>query len=303
MADIAMNLLRRVFAWFMALISVFSLKGGQNTPAPETGKPYLFSSEQAYENYYLYCTEEDPEPYAWSPEALAARANVVKETESGGFSVTLFKNGTARVNHMTRPAETAEIPASVDGYTVTAVYSVLPYGAYDAAARIASAVKKAVIPDTVEYVMERAFEDLSNLREVRFGARVRFMGANAFRGCTLLSAAVLPDSLLALPVSAFESSAALTSVVFGKNVRRIGVCAFFDCPNLRRVTLPGGVTSLDTQCFALCKRLSYIYIPASVTAIEDDAFGRCDRLTIHGEQGSYAETWAAAHGVPFAAGA
>ncbi|MBQ6119382.1 MAG: hypothetical protein IJK98_09130, partial [Clostridia bacterium] len=51
--------------------------------------------------------------------------------------------------------------------------------------------------------------------------------------------------------------------------------------------------ALNKQCFALCKGLTYVCIPASVAVIADDAFGKCDRLTIHGESGSFARSYAA----------
>lgn len=304
MTYVIKNLFQRLFAWILALIA--TLTPGPvipDTPAEPDPAPYLFASEQAYQDYYLYCTEEDPEPYTWSPEALAARDNVEKVLEYNGFSVTLFKNGTARINHLTKPVENVKIPSEVEGHSVAAIYSILPYNDYDTAGKIADKVKTATIPDTVEFIMEGAFEDLSNLRSITFGARVKYMQADAFRDCTLLGAVALPDALEEIPVCAFESCVALTAVSIGKNVRKIGICAFFDCPYLKKVTLPDGVTLLDQQCFALCKGLTYIYIPASVTSIDDNAFGKCDKLTIHGEKGSYAQSYAAAQGIPFKQGA
>ena len=304
MSYVVMNLLRRVVAWFLAIIASLTPAGNKPTSPTEIDTaPYLFDFEQAYQDYYLYCTEEDPEPYSWSPEALAARDNVEQVLEYDGFSVTLFKNGTARINNLTRPVENVNIPAEVQGCPVVAIYSILPYNDYDAAGKIAEKVKTATIPDTVEFIMEGAFEDLSNLSSVTFGARVKYMQANAFRDCTLLTAVALPDALETVPVCAFESCVALTSVSFGKNVKTIDVCAFFDCPYLKKITLPEGVTTLGIQCFAMCRGLTYIYIPASVTAIGDSAFGKCDRLTIHGEKGSYAQSYAAAEGIPFKQGA
>ena len=303
MSSVLMNLLRRFIAWFLAIIATLSPGPVISVPADDPADaPYLFDSEQAYQDYYLYCTEEDPEPYSWSPEALAARDNVERTLAYDGFFVTLFKNKTARIDNLMQPMENVNIPASVEGYAVTAIYSILPYNDYDTAGKIAAKVKTAVIPDTVEFIMERAFEDLSNLREVTFGRRVRFMQANAFRDCTLLTSVALPDALEAIPVSAFESCVALTDVALGKHVRTIGVCAFEDCPYLKKVTLPDSVTTLEKQCFALCKGLTYVYIPASVTSIADDAFGLCNKLTIHGEKGSNAQIYAAAQNIPFKQG-
>ena len=304
MSYVFTNLLRRVIAWFLAIIASLTPAGNKPTSPAETDPaPYLFDSEQAYQDYYLYCTEEDPEPYSWSPEALAARDNVEQVLEYEGFSVTLFKNGTARINNLTKPLEDVNIPAEVEGCPVVAIYSILPCNDYDNAGKIADKVRTATIPDTVEFLMEGAFEDLSNLRSVTFGARVKYMQPNAFRDCTLLTAVALPDALEVVPICAFESCVALTSVSFGKNVKTIDVCAFYDCPHLKKVTLPDSVMSLEKQSFALCRGMTYVYIPASVTSIADDAFGKCDLLTIHGESGSYAQSYATAQSIPFRQGA
>ena len=295
------NLFRRILALFLALFASFGSAKLEPVPVAEPDRPFLFETEEEYENYYLYCTEEDPEPYSWSPEALAARDNVERQCSSGPFRVTLFKNNTARIDCLTKPVETIEIPSSVEGCRVTAIYCILPENDYDAADKIISKAKKAVIPDTVEFIMYDAFEDLANLRSVEFGGRVRFMQAYAFRDCTLLGSAALPDSLVNVPVCAFEGCTALTDVAFGKSTRIIDGYAFEYCSGLKKVVLPDSVKEIGKHSFAACARLSYIYIPASVTTIDEDAFLASRRLTIHGEKGSYAQTFAAEQGIPFAA--
>ena len=49
---------------------------------------------------------------------------------------------------------------------------------------------------------------------------------------------------------------------------------------------------------AFRKRLS-INIPKGVTSIGGFAFALCDNLTIYGTSGSFAETYAIQHGIPF----
>lgn len=295
-------ILKRLIAALLAFIASLSMKPVKPSGGEVDPDLFLFGSEKAYEDYYLYCTEEDPEPYSWSPEALAARENVERVLISGNYSVTLFKNKTARINELLKPVENVVIPEKVEGYPVVAIAAILPYNDPDNASKIASKVKTAVIPDTVEFIMDDAFEDLSNLRSVQFGARVRFMQAYAFRDCRYLTSVALPDALMDIPVCAFDGCWALSSVTIGKNVRSVGTAAFSDCPNLKRVELPETVTSLGQQCFAMCRSLKYIYIPAAVTEIEENAFIGCGRLTIHGENGSYAQTFAAEQGIAFAQG-
>lgn len=302
MLDIISVLFKRVFAYLLSLLALLNLTPNKPAqPGAPAEKPYVFNAAQEYQNYYFYCTEEDPEPYSWSPEALAARENVDRMCTAEGFSVTLFKNGTARIDALTAPQRDVTVPAEVEGCPVVAVYGILPRNDYDTAGKIADTVKTLVLPDSVEYIMEGAFEDLSNLRSVQFGGREKYMEPNAFRDCVYLTGVILPDSLEEIPAVAFNGCLALTKVGFGKDLRTVGRYAFEFCA-LRKVTLPDTVRVLEEYAFAQCRSLTYVYVPASVTEIGRNAFGRCDRLTIHGETGSAAQRYAEENGIPFKAG-
>ena len=71
--------------------------------------------------------------------------------------------------------------------------------------------------------------------------------------------------------------------------------------NLEHVTLPSGCMSIGSRAFAGNANLVRVHIPASVTSIAADAFSDCAKLTISGEAGSYAQTYAEQHGIPFKA--
>ena len=62
--------------------------------------------------------------------------------------------------------------------------------------------------------------------------------------------------------------------------------------------LPSSLTRIDSQAFA-GGTFSFVIIPEGVTSIAPDAFGDRQNLTILGKSGSYAETYAAAHGFIF----
>ncbi len=68
-----------------------------------------------------------------------------------------------------------------------------------------------------------------------------------------------------------------------------------------QVTLPNGVKTIGSGAFRNCEALLVAVIPNSVTTIADDAFSGCDSLCICGRPGSYAETYAVSHNIPFAA--
>ncbi|MBQ6927161.1 MAG: leucine-rich repeat protein [Oscillospiraceae bacterium] len=86
---------------------------------------------------------------------------------------------------------------------------------------------------------------------------------------------VLPADLTEIGSEAFRK-AACTYVMLSDKVTAIGARAFADCPNL-----------------------AFVHIPAATTDISPDAFSGTQDLTILGQAGSYAETYANEHGFGF----
>jgi uncharacterized protein YjdB len=82
---------------------------------------------------------------------------------------------------------------------------------------------------------------------------------------------------------------------------RLGAYAFSLCESLTSITIPKGVTSIGEGTFYECTSLESITIPKGVTEIGEYAFDFCGKLTIYGEAGSYAESYAKECGIPFAA--
>jgi hypothetical protein len=107
----------------------------------------------------------------------------------------------------------------------------------------------------------------------------------------------------------------VTEAVIPAGITRILDRLFYNCINLASVTIPNSVTSIDYGAFFNCPSLAGVYIPSSVTEIADNAFhvprwvpGSTTQyyinynVTIYGEPGSYAQTYAKENGIPFIAG-
>ena len=90
--------------------------------------------------------------------------------------------------------------------------------------------------------------------------------------------------------------------VIENGVTNIGCYAFYSC-NMTSITIPDSVTSIgDFAFYGTSKKLVSITIPSSVTSIGEYAFyGRNNNITIYGIKGSYAETYADSHDIPFVA--
>lgn len=69
--------------------------------------------------------------------------------------------------------------------------------------------------------------------------------------------------------------------------------------NLQKVRISEGARQIGSLAFYGCVNLVRAEIPSSVVQISEDAFKGCDGLTIWGEAGSFAQTFAAERGIPF----
>lgn len=63
------------------------------------------------------------------------------------------------------------------------------------------------------------------------------------------------------------------------SVTSIDSQAFYNCSKLTSVAISNGVTSIGTNAFAFCTNLASVDIPGSVTSIGNSAFSYCSKLT------------------------
>ena len=102
-------------------------------------------------------------------------------------------------------------------------------------------------------------------------------GSKSGATLTIYGAGAMADYQQSGSVSPFSGDAEIETIVVTSGVTKIGAWAFRGCANLTRID-----------------------IPASVTEIGVSAFSGCPGLTVHGRQGSPAQSYAAANGIPFA---
>lgn len=129
------------------------------------------------------------------------------------------------------------------------------------------------------------------------GITVARVGKEAFKGSQLTSV-TLPDTLYNIGEGAFASCEDLVSLRLPAGLRIIEKNAFHSCVSLKTVALPEGTAHLGAGAFCNCKLLESITIPASVQMIEADCFEGCsDALVLRCVPGSFAEGYAAKHGI------
>ena len=114
-----------------------------------------------------------------------------------------------------------------------------------------------------------------------------------------IPATIDEHTITAIDEYAFSYCRGLKSVKIPGSVVSIGEHAFDSCYELTTVVLENGVEEIAHGAFESCWELTYITIPADVTTIGDGAFNDCTKVIIYGINGSYAQQYAEANGIPF----
>ena len=147
---------------------------------------------------------------------------------------------------------------------------------------------------------EQAFLSCKGLETITIPNGIKSLEYQIFGGCSKLQKVVLPNTLTSIEKEAFTQCNSLLEMEIPGSVTNIGNGAFAYCRSLKEVTIPDGVESLGETVFRQCDALVKVIIPKSVTSIDKTLFYLTNHeITIVGEAGSYAQTFAKEIGMPF----
>lgn len=111
----------------------------------------------------------------------------------------------------------------------------------------------------------------------------------------------LPDSVTEIGQNAFLYCGQLKFLHFSAGTKVFPAGIFKECKSLDTIEIPQGVTAIESGAMKGCPALSKVYIAESVAEIGEDLFDEGVSPVIYGKAGSYAETYAASHGLEFVA--
>lgn len=242
-------------------------------PFVEDGKQEIVSAADAYKAI--------PRVLAYEPE--------------GNFTTVAVTEDTVAVREYIGTNTVVNIPRTINGKTVVEIEN-------NAFANNTT-VTKVTVPSTVTFINVAAFQRTPNLKEVRLSKNLTELSDKAFFNSGIESIRI-PAGVTDIEDSCFENCSSLETVTFSKGLKALGENAFKSCISLKTVVLPDGLESLGGSTFVGCINLESVTIPASCTTfVDDEIFKDCDltKLTIKGEAGSAAQTYAENNGITFEA--
>lgn len=201
--------------------------------------------------------------------------------EAGGKPVFDISNGVLR----------GTLPNGAEDVVVPATVKRLVYGSFVRA----GGVRHVHLPEGLEEIGDRSFENCYSLERVSIPASVRRIGYGVFGACPRISGLeIAPGSkfsfengilfdkedkvvLFALPT--------IKQAVFPEGAREIQDSAFMNCDGLTEVTVPEEVSKIGDMAFFLCTNLALLRLPASLETFGDSAIFGCpalDRIEIRG---------------------
>ena len=242
-------------------------------PFVEDGKDEIVSAADAYKAI--------PRVLAYEPE--------------GNFTTVAVSEDTVAVRAYIGTNTVVNIPRTINGKTVVEIEN-------NAFANNTT-VTKVTVPSTVTFINVAAFQSTPNLKEVRLSKNLTELSDKAFFNSGIESIRI-PSGVTDIVDSCFENCPLLETVTFSKGLKTLGENAFKSCISLKTVVLPDGLESLGGSTFEGCINLESVTIPSSCTSfVDDEIFKNCDltKLTIKGEAGSAAQTYAENNGITFEA--
>ena len=177
----------------------------------------------------------------YSLEGVEPEADTEYRIRDGGIYVHT-EDGYVLTAWLNADAEVLEIPAEIDGVVVTGINSIGNLR-----------ITEAVIPETVKYIAEQAFDSCISLKTITVATdNPNYSSADG----------ILYDKAQTTLIRAPYGVSG--EVVLPDSVMKIASGAFADCVGVNKITLPAGLQAIESGAFDGCVGLSEIYNRSSL---------------------------------------
>ena len=132
---------------------------------------------------------------------------------------------------------------------------------------------------------------------------VKYIGESAFENCESLTKIVIPASVVKIEDCAFKSCSELKNAVMTTGLQEIGMYAFMDCRRLTEITIPESVVTVKSMAFYACGNLGkVIFLSGKTHMLDRNVFGTYSKpreLTIYCEKNSNVYNYAVNNGFKY----
>lgn len=124
--------------------------------------------------------------------------------------------------------------------------------------------------ESVRFIGDNAFDGCTSLTGVTFPQTLKEIGESAFNSCTMLKTVVIPNEVLTIEDKAFQNCSSINNITIGSSVRSIGDKAFYNCSSLSNVVFTKTIaSSIGTQAFSGIAANATAQIPAGAIGYAD----------------------------------
>lgn len=146
-----------------------------------------------------------------------------------------------------------------------------------------SSIKNIVVDDSVTYIGNYAFADLTYVTKVHIGAKVESIGSLAFKGCSKLATVDYYASKCNVAGGStgtrIFNGTAITTVNFGDDVKYLPPYLFLNCTTLESISIPESVYYIGEYAFGYCTKLTTVNLPDKLTELPEYMFYNCSVLS------------------------
>ena len=200
--------------------------------------------------------------------SLSGCNSISEANPATDFEYGFSREGGISIRDYIGSDKTVVIPSKIDGQAVTMIAG----GAF-----AGTSIESVVIPDSVKFVVARAFYRCDQLKTVDFGDGIIEIQEEAFYKCTALESIILPKNLETIGEGAFYGCTSATEIYVPKTLTNwsgeYSHPTFYESTALETLTIEDGLSVLGGDgSFSWASSLKNLVIPASVKKIGDSVF-------------------------------
>lgn len=206
---------------------------------------------------------------AMSAFCVSADDTTITTAVQGEFGFETFDDGTVGITEYRGEGGDVVIPSEIDSKPVTVLADELFWYMEN--------ITSVTLPDTLEYIGARVFQNCTALTEITIPDSVAEIGDACFYECSALSKINVPANLVYVGAFAFDNTAWITQFDGCTSIILGGRVFYKYLADEDMVVIPEGIVCVSDNAFD-SKNLSFVSIPDTVAFIGDFCFYNCKNL-------------------------